>query len=34
MSSKFKIMDLLKEGFKINTLKKLDGKQLSVLYKK
>jgi len=34
MKSKFKIMDLLKEGFKLNTLKKLDGKQISVLHKK
>ena len=34
MKSKFKIMDLLREGFKLNTLKKLDGKQISVLHKK
>ena len=32
MKSKFKIMDLLREGFKLNTLKKLDGKQISVLH--
>ena len=34
MKSKIKIIELLKEGFKLNTLKKLDGKQLSVLHKK
>ena len=34
MKSKFKIMDLLREGFKLNTLKKLDGNQISVLHKK
>ena len=34
MKSKFKIMDLLREGFKLNTLKKLDGKQISVLHNK
>ena len=34
MKSKFKIMGLLKEGFKIKTLKKLNEKQLNVLFKK
>lgn len=34
MNTKNKIMGLLKEGFKINTLKKLNEKQINVLYKK
>lgn len=34
MKSKIKIIELLKEGFKLNTLKKLDEKQINVLHKK
>jgi hypothetical protein len=34
MDTKNKIMGLLKEGFKLTTLKKLDEKQINVLYKK
>jgi hypothetical protein len=34
MDTKNKIMGLLKEGFKLSTLKKLDEKQINVLYKK
>lgn len=34
MNTKNKIMGLLKEGFKLTTLKKLDEKQINVLYKK
>ena len=34
MSTKNKIMELMKEGFKLNTLKKLDEKQINVLHKK
>jgi hypothetical protein len=34
MNTKNKIMGLLKEGFKISTLKKLNEKQINVLYKK
>jgi len=34
MSTKNKIMELMKEGFKLTTLKKLDEKQINVLHKK
>jgi len=34
MKSKIKIIELLKEGFRLNTLKKLDEKQINVLHKK
>ena len=34
MSTKNKIMQLMKEGFKLTTLKKLDEKQINVLHKK
>ena len=34
MKSKIKIIELLKEGFRLSTLKKLDEKQINVLHKK
>ena len=34
MKNKFKIMGLLKDGFKLKTLKKLNEKQLNILFKK